>query len=478
MNLTPELLNRKTPRMPRKSIIGLAIGALLAVTLNPTAAISAPAPKLLTAPTLPALAGTGTVVKAVAGKWSASASKSYAWTLDGKAVAHATSTSFKVSASQLGKMLRVVETAKFAGGKKLTATSKPLALGRILVIGKPVIGYTDDTNSALKVTALPQIQPAGAIIAYQWQHPPFAVPTTVNADTYPLATADEDNQVGVELTITAKGYLPTRVSSNGISIAKKNRVYQQIWSEDFNGAAGASYNSSTWGSQEGDGSAYRNRGWGNNEREWYLSSLATTDGNGNLTIDAKTDGANAFNCYYKAPCEWISSKLLTQDKVGFKYGRIEARIKASDGAGTWPAFWMLGSDISQWGWPGCGEIDITELLGKDPNTTYGTLHGPNSGGGGRGGSGAVDGGFANGYHTYAIDWLPDQITWYVDGVAYHTENKYDGDWVFDHEFFIILNLAMGGNFPGPVDPALTKAQLSVDWIHVSTINGIGEVITH
>jgi len=461
----------------KRQLVGAIIGAVIALGLSPQAA-SAATPKLLAAPTLPALAGTNTVVKVTAAKWSAAASRSYTWTLNGKAVAGATSTSFKVKATQLGSSLRVVETAKFAGGKKLSATSKPLALGRILLSGQPLIGYTDDTQTVLHVTALPKIQPANATISYEWQHPPFAVATTTNADSYTVATADEGNDVGVELTITAKGYLSTRVSSNVATITKKTRTYQQIWSEDFNGTAGGSFDTATWAAQESDGTAYRNRGWGNSEREWYLGSLATTDGSGNLNIDATTAGASDIKCYY-GPCEWLSSKLITLDKVGFKYGRIEARIKGSLGAGSWPAFWMLGTDIKQWGWPSCGEIDITELLGRDPNTTYGTLHGPNSGGGGRGGTGNVPGGFANGYHTYAIDWLPDQITWYLDGVAYHTENKLnDGDWVFDHEFYIILNLAMGGNFAGALDPTLTNANMSVDWIHVSTINGIGEVIKH
>ena len=463
--------------MPSRKLIAVVIGALLALTLSPQAA-SATTPKLLAAPTLPAVAGTGTLVKVTAGKWSATASRSYAWTLNGKAVAGAVGSSFTVKATQLGKALRVVETAKFTGGKKLTATSKPLTLGRILVSGRPLIGFTDGTNTVLKVSALPSIQPASAKISYEWQHPPFAVPNTTNSNSYTVATADEGSDVGVELTISAKGYSNARVSSNVATIGKKTRVYQQIWSEDFNGSAGSSFDTSTWSAQEGDGTSAHNRGWGNNEREWYLGSQATTDGNGNLNIDATTTGASGTNCYY-GPCEWFSSKLISQDKVGFKYGRIEARIKATPGLGTWPAFWMLGADITKWGWPSCGEIDITELLGRDPNTTYGTLHGPNSGGGGRGGTTSIDGGWAGGYHTYAIDWLPDQITWYLDGVAYHTENKLnDGDWVFDHEFFIILNLAMGGNFTGAIDPSLTSANMSVDWIHVSTINGVGEVIHH
>ena len=153
-------------------------------------------------------------------------------------------------------------------------------------------------------------------------------------------------------------------------------------------------------------------------------------------------------------------------------------MKGSNGLGVWGAFWLLGADIDDRLWPWCGEIDVTELLGRTPNTNYGTLHGPLSAGGGRGGTTEIPGGFANDYHTYTIDWLPDQITWYLDGNRYASQNKSDKDWVFDHEFYLIMNLAMGGNFAGPIAGDVTKATLAFDYIRMYSINGIGEVIKH
>ena len=175
----------------------------------------------------------------------------------------------------------------------------------------------------------------------------------------------------------------------------------------------------------------------------------------------------------------MSSKYITKDKVGFKYGRLEARIKGPVGAGTWGAFWMLGADIDTRIWPWCGEIDVTELIGKAPNTAYGYFHGLLSGGyGGRGTTVDMPNGFANEYHTYAVDWLPESVDWYVDGVLFGSQQKKDKDWVFDHEFYLVVNLAMGGNLGGTIEPGLKQASMSFDWIRFSTINGVGEVIKH
>ena len=186
-------------------------------------------------------------------------------------------------------------------------------------------------------------------------------------------------------------------------------------------------------------------------------------------------GAGANDCYYKGPCEWASTKLVTKDKVGFKYGRIEARIKGPVGAGTWGAFWLLGANIDDRGWPGCGEIDVTELLGSLPSTNLGYIHGP---GGSRGERVEMDSPHAAEYHTYAVDWLPDQIRYFLDGVPFLTLDKRDNGWVYDHEFYIIINLAMGGNLGGTIDPKLTDSTMAFDYIKVYSINGVGEVIKH
>jgi beta-glucanase (GH16 family) len=224
--------------------------------------------------------------------------------------------------------------------------------------------------------------------------------------------------------------------------------------------------------------AFGNRGWGNNERQWYDDKISSTSGAGSYVIKATTTGAAANSCYYKGPCEWTSTKLVTKDKVGFKYGRIEARIKGPVGNGTWGAFWLLGANIDDRGWPGCGEIDVTELLGRLPNTNLGYIHGPLSGGGGRGDKVEMASPHHAGYHTYAVDWLPDQIRYFLDGVPFATLNKVDNDWVFDHEFYIIINLAMGGNLGGEIAANLKDTSMEFDYIRVYSINGVGEIIKH
>jgi len=285
--------------------------------------------------------------------------------------------------------------------------------------------------------------------------------------------------VYVSAKYTLKGFKDKNIDSNVIEIPVVKRNYVQVWQDEFNLAAGSAPDSKVWAPENGDGTkTAAGVGWGNKERQYYIPSLAKVNSAGELIIDATTAGANEYNCYYKTPCEWISSKYITKGKLGFKYGRVEARIKGPVGEGTWGAFWMLGADIDDRRWPWCGEIDVTELLGKTPNLSYGYLHGLISDAAGRGTSVDMPNGFANEYHTYAIDWLPDQIDWYLDGVLYGSQPKLDKDWVFDHEFYLIMNLAMGGNFGGPIETGLNQAKMTIDWIRFSTINGVGEVIAH
>ncbi|MEW6402053.1 MAG: glycoside hydrolase family 16 protein [Chloroflexota bacterium] len=228
-----------------------------------------------------------------------------------------------------------------------------------------------------------------------------------------------------------------------------------VWHDEFDGD---SLDASNWTFDLGAG------GWGNGELEYYTSRPENVRvENGFLVIEAlqeKYEGA-----YY------TSARLKTQGQQSFQYGRIEGRLRVPAGAGLWPAFWMLGEDFNGSNWPACGEIDIMEYIGKQPDLIFGTLHGP-------GYSGAL--GFtkwnrqeyniADDFHTYAIEWDAEQITWFYDGVEYHTVAPDDlsgRKWVFDHPFFIILNLAVGGQFPGPVGlDTVFPAQLQVDYVRV------------
>ena len=172
---------------------------------------------------------------------------------------------------------------------------------------------------------------------------------------------------------------------------------------------------------------------------------------------------------------------LERGKVDFKYGRIKGRIRVAEGVGTWPAFWMLGYDGQQW--PDCGEIDIVETRGYMDNVAFGTIHGPGySGGNGRGSVFDNVKPLSKWYHTYAIDWTPDKIVFSVDYQPYFTVEPMDvtpNEWAYNNrEFYLIANLAMGGEFTGEIDPKVNKAQMSIDYIKYYSINGVGKVLKH
>jgi beta-glucanase (GH16 family) len=249
--------------------------------------------------------------------------------------------------------------------------------------------------------------------------------------------------------------------------------WQLAWQEEFSGPAGQPVNPARWSPEIGDGTAQGIPGWGNNEREYYTGSPANAslDGQGRLLISVRqADGS--LSCYY-GPCEYTSARLVSRDKVEIGHGRIEARIKVPAGAGLWPAFWALGSNIGQVGWPGSGEIDMMEYVGRNPNEVFGTLHGPGySGGNGISGSHTLPGPVSDDFHVFAIEWQRDRIDWSVDGTLYHSATRADvgtNQWVFDKPFFMILNVAVGGFLGGPVDPALTfPRSMAIDYIRVYT----------
>lgn len=434
------------------------------------------AEKPLNAPVI-SYAGTGYSFKASPAKWSDNGLSSFKWLIDGKAISGAQSLSVKIPATKKGSKIKFSETHQFENGSSTISTSNELTVGKIFLSSQLTIRINPDNDKMLEVMSLPQSMPTTAKPNYQWYLGYFEI-KGANKDTYSLKTSDIGADISLQVTFAYKGYISSKQTSNIVTIAALERKYQQIWAEEFNGAAGAPADSSVWTPQNGDGVAFGNRGWGNNERQWYDDKVSSTDGNGSYVIKATTSGASADNCYYKAPCEWLSTKLVTKDKVGFKYGRIEARIKGPIGEGTWGAFWLLGANIDDRGWPGCGEIDVTELLGRLPNTNLGYTHGPLSGGGGRGDKVEMAAAHNADYHTYAVDWLPDQIRYYLDGKPFVTVDKSDKDWVFDHEFYIIINLAMGGNLGGTIDSKLTNTSMAFDYIRVYSINGIGEVIKH
>ena len=250
---------------------------------------------------------------------------------------------------------------------------------------------------------------------------------------------------------------------------------QLVWHDEFDAPAGTPPDSSKWRYDLGGG------GWGNAEHQYYTDSTANSahDGEGHLVITARQENPAGYQCWYGA-CEYTSARLLTAETFTQAYGRFEARMQIPSGQGIWPAFWMLGDDFGDVGWPQSGEIDIMENIGREPSTVHGTVHGPGySGGAGIGDGYTLPGGqrFADGFHTFAVDWILDSITWSVDGNAYWTLTPADlggREWVFDHPFFMIMNVAVGGEWPGyPDHTTQFPQQLRVDYVRVYSGGGGG-----
>jgi beta-glucanase (GH16 family) len=239
-----------------------------------------------------------------------------------------------------------------------------------------------------------------------------------------------------------------------------------VWSDDFNGSNGGVPDRSRWTIETGG------NGWGNHELEFYTNHLQNVQlQDGNLVITARHE---AYSDKDGVLFSYTSARLKTQKKFEQTYGRFEARIQIPRGQGIWPAFWMLGEDIELRAWPACGEIDIMENIGKEPAIVHGTIHGPGySGAKGIGSPFSLPAGqsFADAFHVYAVEWEPDVIRFYVDDHLYATRTPADlprdAKWVYDHPFFIILNVAVGGDWPGAPDVTTKFPQsMLVDYVRV------------
>ncbi|MGA7409191.1 MAG: glycoside hydrolase family 16 protein [Bryobacteraceae bacterium] len=235
--------------------------------------------------------------------------------------------------------------------------------------------------------------------------------------------------------------------------------WKLIWSDEFNARTNTPPDSSKWIYDLGAS------GWGNNELERYTNSSENIvqDGNGHLVIRA-----------IKTPAGYTSARIKTQGRFEFQYGKLEARIKLPKGQGLWPAFWMLGNDMEAEGWPACGEIDVMESIGKEPSTVHGTIHGPEYFAGQALTSKYVLTGaapFSDDFHVFGLEWKPGSLIFYVDQQKYAEMTPAvlpaSGKWVYDHPFWILLNLAVGGDWPGPPDATTEFPQtMLVDWVRV------------
>jgi beta-glucanase (GH16 family) len=259
------------------------------------------------------------------------------------------------------------------------------------------------------------------------------------------------------------------------------RNYTLVWHDEFDGPNGSLPDPQKWTYDLGGS------GWGNQELESYTNRRENAQiQNGNLVITARKENFEGTDQLRR---EYTSARLKTQGLFSQTYGRFEARIRVPAGQGIWPAFWMLGDNISTAGWPKCGEIDIMENIGKEPRIIHGSLHGPLASGAATDltAAASLESGkdFASAFHLYAIEWEPDAVRFYLDSTLYATFTPNSattaapsspspnpdaaGAWVFDHPFFLVLNLAVGGNWPGPPDATTKFPQtMLVDYVRVYT----------
>lgn len=222
-----------------------------------------------------------------------------------------------------------------------------------------------------------------------------------------------------------------------------------LWEDNFDAA---SLDSNVWNIETGNGVD----GWGNQELQYYTGdNVSLVDGN--LVITAKAETVNEF--------DYTSARITTKDNKEFTYGRVEVKAKLPSGGGVWPAIWMLGADFETAGWPEAGEIDIMEYKGNDPGVIHGSLHFPENSGGNAVTETTTVNDVESEFHLYSVEWTADKIYFLVDNVVFH-EFDNSADVPFNHDFFLILNVAMGGTFGGDVDPAFTESSMVIDYVKV------------
>lgn len=236
-----------------------------------------------------------------------------------------------------------------------------------------------------------------------------------------------------------------------ISFAQERKL---VWEENFNSKK---LNTEVWNYELGNGCPEL-CGWGNNEKQVYTSTNHQLK-NGCLVINIE-----------KKDSIYTSTRITTAKKKEFQYGRIEARAKLPVGKGIWPAFWMLGSNIKQVGWPKCGEIDILEYVGREPHVAYTSLHTQDSHGNTINTKKTTISEIEEGFHLYAIDWTKDKIVFLIDDIEVYTfapEIKNENTWPFNQPFYIIINAAVGGNFGGhDIDTSIFPQKFEIDYIKV------------
>ncbi len=287
-------------------------------------------------------------------------------------------------------------------------------------------------------------------ISYDYEFGNGVVQTNTNGTVN--YTYNQSGTYTVAVTAKSSAGLILKKTAN-IQITVQNGAGNNlVWSDEFN--TNGAPDATKWGYDIGTGS----NGWGNAESQYYTSRSQ------NVIIEGGLLKIKALKENYSGSA-YTSARLLSKGKYDFKYGRVEIKAKMPIGVGTWPAIWMLGSNIDAVSWPACGEIDIVEHLGRDLNKIYATLHYPGRFGGSADGGTRTIANATSEFHIYGLEWSASTIKMTVDGLVVHTVNNSSAI-PFNQNFFFIVNLAMGGNFAGALDPALTAATLEVDYIRV------------
>ncbi len=228
-----------------------------------------------------------------------------------------------------------------------------------------------------------------------------------------------------------------------------------VWQDEFDKPGKP--DPSRWGYDTAHGCP-NNCGWGNNELQYYTTRTDNSIVEGGvLKVKAQRENYNGAS--------FTSARLLSKGKFAFTYGKVEIRAKIPQGVGTWPAVWMLGNNVEKVGWPKCGEIDIVEHRGYELNKIFGTFHYPGRSGDKADGKTLVIQNATSDFHIYSTEWTKEAINIFVDGKMIHSLKNGAGV-PFNHEFFLLINMAIGGGFAGPVDPAFNAATLEVDYIRV------------
>jgi len=339
--------------------------------------------------------------------------------------------------------------------KSMTVILMVLSILSVSCSKKDSSGTPDSAPSNLTLAAVVSTDSSGNV---------SFTATATNAVKYDYNFGNNISQNGVAGNIMYKypfsgsyNVTVTAVSAGGQTISKSITIKVSValtlvWADEFD--TPGSPDPAKWGYDIGTGSG----GWGNNELEYYTNRQANAIiSNGTLKIIAQKESYNGS--------AYTSARMLTNNLYSFKYGKIDVRAKLPAGTGTWPAIWMLGNNIATAGWPACGEMDIMEQSGSQKSIVLGTMHYPTEIGQYGDGSQTTITTASSEFHIYTALWTPSSIQLSIDGVVYYTLANSPA-LPFNQPFFIILNVAMGGNLGGTVDPSFTTDQMEVDYVHV------------